>query len=112
MLKYYSEYLHLKLGCEDYYTYSLGDDYPIFAKTVNITNRYKTVTNYQLLRSKSVFPEISIDTIPRLKLKRNIGVKASDALRGVKGTTLDRKLDIGIINSVLNIRLITNSSVL
>lgn len=109
MLKYYSEYLHLKLGCEDYYIDSLGDDYPIFADMINKTYNYGSITNYKLLRSLSVFPNIDIGKVPRFKLKHNINVKVTNTIGSIGDTTIGNKLDIDIGNDIINMRLLNSS---
>jgi hypothetical protein len=105
MLKYYSEYLHSKLGCKDNYQYSLGDDYTVFANLINSTTYFKSVNNYKLLRDLSILPNIIIDNVPRFRINSNISIKASDTLKRVRGVMVTDKLDIDISNGVLNIRL-------
>lgn len=109
MLKYYSEYINTKLSCKDNYIYSLGDDYSVFTNMVNNASNYKDVYNYKVLGNTSMFPCINIDTVPRFKFDRNIGIKASDTYRSVRGRTISNRLDISIVNSVLNIKLVDNN---
>lgn len=109
MLKYYSEYIHTKLGCKDNYVYSLGEDYPIFTSMVNSASKYKAINDYIALRNSSMFPDMNIDTVPRFRLIRNIGIRASDTRGSVRGGNIRDILDIGINNDVLNIRLVCTS---
>lgn len=112
MLKYYSEYLHLKLSCKDNYQYSLGDDYYVFANMISSTTNYKSINNYKLLKDLSVLPNIIIDNVPILMINSKISIKASDALRRGGGVRVTDELNIDISNGVLNIRLIDSGNVI
>lgn len=111
MLRNYNEYINTKLGCKDKYVYSLGDDFPAFTKMVNSASSYKADNYYNVLRDINMFPDINIDTTPRFKLNRNIGIKTSDAYGSVRGATISDRLSISVKYDVINIKLVSNNDI-